>query len=261
MVSRRGLVVSAVVGFGGALGCASGGAIFSGQSQDPRVVATQLTEQESMPADHRLLGVVEASCDREEPAFGELEANESGCRNLAELMCSEELLSQALRERAAEVGGTALVGRRCSSEVDEDGASIRCAAEVAASKGEPTNSALAGAIPVHEEGVPLRSVQEAATIRLVFTALTATPRAPRAAHLVAEQAVMPVQNVVLGDLLARCGDDCSDAALRESLRVAAGRVGASDVVGVRCLHKGEDLVCSARATAPSVDPRVVAAAR
>lgn len=261
MVSRRGLVVSALVGFWGALGCASGGAIFSGQSQDPRVGVTQLTEQESMPAAHRLLGVVEASCDREEPAFGELEANESGCRKLTELMCSEELLSQALRERAVEVGGTVLVGRRCSSEVDEDRASIRCAAEVAASKGEWTNNAVAGAIPVREEVVPLRDVKEAATIQVMFTALLATQRVPRAAHLVAEQAVMPVQNVVLGDLLARCGGECSDVALRESLRVAAGRVGASDVVGVRCLYKGDELVCSARATAPGADPRFVAAAR
>jgi hypothetical protein len=235
--------------------------LFSGQTQEPRVAPTQVMEQESIPADHRLLGVVETRCEREEPPFGELAERESGCRSLAELMCSEESLSRALRERAAEVGGTLLVGRRCSSEVSEDGLSVRCIAEVATAKAERLADRVQVPAPLTDEVVPLRDVREADAIQVMYTALTARPRAPRAAHRVSEQVTMPVQNVVIGDLLARCDDECSAAALRESLRVAAGRVGASDVVGVRCLHKGEDLVCSARATAPSVDPRVTASAR
>jgi hypothetical protein len=109
--------------------------------------------------------------------------------------------------------------------------------------------------------VVLRTASDAGEIEVKFTALTAQTRAPRATHLVAEQQEMPVQNILLGDLWACCEGECNHGELRESLRVAAGRVGASDVVGVRCLHKGEDLVCSARATAPSADPRVTAAAR
>ncbi|HEX2878344.1 MAG TPA: hypothetical protein VHO25_02290, partial [Polyangiaceae bacterium] len=243
------------------LGCGRAGALFSGQTQDPRVAPAQVLEQESMPADHRLLGVVETSCEREEPAFGELEEQESGCRSLAELMCSQESLSRALRERAAEVGGTLLVGRRCSSEASEDGLSVRCIAEVATARDERAAHLAKAPAPVTDQVVPLRDEREADAIQVMYTALTAKPRAPRAPHRVAEQVTMPVQNVAIGDLLARCGDECSAAALRESLRVAAGRVGASDLVGVRCLHKGEDLVCSARATGPSADPRQVAAAR
>jgi hypothetical protein len=249
-----------VLGLLFAAGCGgSGGALYSGQSQDPRVAATQLAERESVPGGYRVLGVVEARCDRQEPAFGELIEHEPACRNLAELMCSTELLSRALRERAAEVGGTVLVGRRCSSEAGEGEIAIRCGAEVAAPKDDQRTIAAGPAVT--DEVVPLRDVREARDIQLMFTPLVTAPRASRSAHLVAERAVMPVQNVVLGDLLARCGDDCTDGALRESLRVAAGRVGASDVVGVRCLNEGDERVCGAQATAPIVDPRRVAAAR
>lgn len=250
-----------VLGLLCAVGCGgSGGALYSGQTQDPRVKAAQLVEREAVPGGYRVLGVVEASCDREEPAFGELTEHEASCRNLAELMCSEQLLSRALRERAAEVGGTVLVGRRCSSEVSEDQVAVRCGGEVAAPR-DDQGSVANGSAPVTDEVVPLRDVREARSIQVMFTPLLTAPRQSRSAHLVAEHAVMPVQNVVLGDMMARCGDDCSDAALRESLRVAAGRIGASDVVGVRCLNKGDERVCSARATAPRVDPRQVAAAR
>jgi hypothetical protein len=260
MASRYRLALSAVLCLS-TLGCGRAGALFSGQTQDPRVAATQVLELESMPADHRLLGVVETSCEREEPAFGELAERESGRRSLAELMCSQASLTRALRERAAEVGGTLLVGRRCSSEASEDGLSVRCIAEVATARDERTVQLAKVPVPQTDQVVPLRDVQEADAIQVMYTALNAKPRAPRAPHLVAEQVTMPVQNVAIGDLLARCGDECSAAALRESLRVAAGRVGASDLVGVRCLHKGEDLVCGAQATAPRVDPRFVAAAR
>jgi hypothetical protein len=101
----------------------------------------------------------------------------------------------------------------------------------------------------------------AGEIRMTFTAATASSRPARPAHLVAEQTVMPVQNVVLGDLVARCAGECSEPAMRESLRSAAGRVGASDLVGVRCLSEDDDLVCSARATGPEADPRLVREAR
>jgi len=259
-MTERCVLLCAFVGAFFLIGCGYQGAVFSGQTRSQRATSQQIDEQPSLPTGYRTLGQVRAECDREEPAFGELEKGETSCRSLGELMCSEELLAGALREKAADVGGTVLVGRQCQSSSSSDETTITCAAEVAAAEDEaaPVTAAKRAAV---SETVPLRSAGEAWEIDVKFTALQNVARATRSSHLVNELAEKPPQNIVLGDLFARCGGDCSNAALRESLRVAAGRVGASDVVGVRCLHKGDDMVCSARATAPIADPRVVAAAR
>jgi len=72
--------------------------------------------------------------------------------------------------------------------------------------------------------------------------------------LVRELAIFPVSHLPLGDLVARCAEGCKTASVRASVRIAAGRIGATDVVGVRCVEKGRGVLCTGTAAAHEVDP-------
>jgi hypothetical protein len=68
-----------------------------------------------------------------------------------------------------------------------------------------------------------------------------------------------VAELRLGDLTARCEQQCSEASLRSALYAGAAHVGASTIVGVQCVQRGEARACSAAATAPRVDPALAEA--
>jgi hypothetical protein len=64
-----------------------------------------------------------------------------------------------------------------------------------------------------------------------------------------------VGRLELGTLRARCKvDDCDADQAREGLRVAAGGLGASDLVGVRCFALDGDVQCVATLAATERDP-------
>ena len=71
-------------------------------------------------------------------------------------------------------------------------------------------------------------------------------RPGRRAAEVAEVAALPVSHRGLGTLTTRCdADECELRELRHALRVAAGGLGASDLVGVRCFGQNDVRECVA----------------
>jgi hypothetical protein len=65
--------------------------------------------------------------------------------------------------------------------------------------------------------------------------------------------VLPPSHQLLGSLATAC-DACSELETRDALRIAAGRLGASDVVGVRCLAWGPGFQCAGSAAVPEHPP-------
>jgi hypothetical protein len=97
-------------------------------------------------------------------------------------------------------------------------------------------------------------------VRLSFDPLAgARPDHALRGDLVDEVARMPAGRVALGTISAHC-QGCSVDTLRAGVRVAAGRLGASDVVGVRCFSGTSTATCRGRAAAfarrPELDARM-----
>ena len=87
-------------------------------------------------------------------------------------------------------------------------------------------------------------------------------RRSRTADDVTEFASFPVGNVELGTLRARCSAGVCDAdEVRQGLRAAAGGLGASGLVGVRCFVLDRVKTCVATLVATERDPETDLAAR
>jgi hypothetical protein len=78
-------------------------------------------------------------------------------------------------------------------------------------------------------------------------------RPARQAADVHELPLLPLSHQALGDLAASCEDGCEERALRYGVLVAAGRLGAPDVVNVRCFHEGAGDACVGTLAAPERD--------
>ncbi len=72
---------------------------------------------------------------------------------------------------------------------------------------------------------------------------------------------MPVSHVRIGDVITECDEDCNRAAVRHGVLVAAGRFGATDVIGVRCAERAGGYFCTGTATSYEIDPDLDPAAR
>jgi hypothetical protein len=167
-----------------------------------------------------------------------------------------------LRERAAEIGAVLVVDGGCYSDgpASESGnIDIHCTGTAWRS-----DRALPASGPAPEPDVARRIdfgySLDAWRVRLKF----APEAGARPAHalrgdLVDDVARMPPGRVTLGTISARC-EDCSLDTLRAGVRVAAGRLGASDVVGVRCFARAAGGGCrgvaAGFAVAPDLDPRM-----
>ncbi|HEX6277496.1 MAG TPA: hypothetical protein VFZ53_30845, partial [Polyangiaceae bacterium] len=79
-------------------------------------------------------------------------------------------------------------------------------------------------------------------------------RAPRRPSDVHEPAALPVSHREIGTLTARCeADACSPFELRQALRIAAGSLGVSDLVAVRCFERHALRECVAGAAQTELD--------
>jgi len=78
-------------------------------------------------------------------------------------------------------------------------------------------------------------------------------RPARASADVRELSLMPLSHVRLGDLTANCEAGCDERALRYGVLIAAGRLGAPDVVGVRCFSAARGNSCVGTLAAPERD--------
>jgi len=253
------LRLAALLAMAPLMGCATRGVIFEGHAE-PRVArARDLLELADMPAGYERVGRLAARCTLVEGERPEPEAR------LVDVDCSEARLVAALREKAADVGGEALIGRRCRSRVSGSGEGsttldISCDTEVARPTGDTLVRRPLVSGVMSEDDAP--RAEEAWHIRVSFAPAPGVPlRPPRRADLVREVPYMPGANLRLGDIVTRCHEGCTRDGARLGLLAAAGRVGASDVVDVTCAAMGNGYVCTGVATAHEVNPELEPKAR
>lgn len=237
---------------------------FQGTREGRRAEPEALLELAARTNELETLGTVHASCTLT-PGFRRLHHEA-----LSDLDCSSERLLFALRESAASAGGEALLGARCSSRpLDSAAADTRefyCAAEVARFR----SGALANPRPLSAprsiaQGRPAPSASDvkridepdaslAFRISLRFEpAVSLFERPPVRSADVHELSRMPLSHIDLGDLSASCKGGCDERALRYGVLIAAGRLGAPDVVGIRCFSSGRGNSCVGTLAAPERD--------
>jgi hypothetical protein len=237
-------------------GCTAAAVQFSGSREPKLAEPAQIASGEHAPEGQRRLGRLDAECSPLPP--GELPAN----ARFSDLDCSAALLRAALREGAADAGGSFLTEPDCRSEERGSGARryvswIGCHAE-----------AWGPADPAHfvppERGIGVDSGRPAAPGAPAFGAVKEVWRVvvdfwpgparsrpvTRTPDAIAELAFPSAGQVSLGDLGARCDGACSSESLRGGLRAAAARMGGSALVGVRCIVADGAPACVASVSAP-----------
>lgn len=218
----------------------------------PSVVAPRpVARSEVVPAGYVSLGRVTAECRQEQTweSFRGVPATH--------LFCERAALERALEEQAVRRGGTVLAALSC-----QQGASGNrwCTATLA----RPGSGVVLPA-PVAPPPAPTDSdalspdVARRIAIDLA-PAVGAFARGARPGAEVQEFASLPVGHVELGLMRARCATDGCDAEqARAGLRAAAGGLGVSSLVGVRCAALEAELTCVATLAAterdPETDPR------
>lgn len=241
-----------------AVGCAAsapGAASFSGREADVRLSPDRVREAPALPREgFEVMGRVAARC-AVRPLTGE--ATEGW---LSEIGCSALLLRQALRERAASVGGELLVGPRCTVG---GGCRIRCEGRVARRlAGSAAPAAKSEELwPVRES--PHFRASDAWEIRVRYVP-SEPNRVARRADLVHEVPELPAGDAVLGNIEARCLSGCELSSVRDAVRAVAARAGAHRAVGVACVAttgEASGWLCTGRASGYAVDPEREPAAR
>jgi hypothetical protein len=261
---------SLLLSFGAALliGCASGAheaVRYSGAEYAASQAPLDLVAVPSLPDGFESFGRVRASCQVYEAGASVEE------RRLVDLDCSAGRLQRALREKAAAVGAELLVRERCgwataSHDTGVHGSSpsagpLICRAQVARVNADRRSSE-----PLNMKQNGAKSPQLAATareaawlddptgeaawsIRVSFVPVNGDEALkPSQARLLPAGAVgeltdLPPSHRPLGTVVSECPRGCTEGEMRASLRVAAGRLGASDVVGPRCVPSGAGWHC------------------
>ncbi len=241
---------------------------YSGAQHEPRATPAEVVSMATLPSGYEVFGQLEAACD----AWSEGSPVEA--QWLVDLDCTERRLRGALREKAAAVGGALLVRERCGSgqrphsddAARRTGGRLVCRARVARPDGsERAQRPLTGE-PSAPPAVQLAAgPSEAASlddptgtaawkIRVSYTGRNPAPMAPAApvpASAVHEWPELPASHQAVGTVLTSCEGGCTLDAMRASVRVVAGRLGAGDVAGVRCVPRGEGWSCVGRVLAAS----------
>ncbi|HEX3777557.1 MAG TPA: hypothetical protein VHV51_23970 [Polyangiaceae bacterium] len=255
-----------VVAVSSLFGCAGrfDPAHFEGKREERRVEPEAIVDLAARSREVEVLGTTQVSCTLA-PGFRRLDDE-----LLSNVDCSGERLDFVLRESAASAGGEALIGEHCYTRRVERASRetyrVYCSAEV----GRFAGGALASRRPLSvprslPAGLPAPSSSEVRRIdepdaSLAFRiALDFEPsvktfaRRARRGDEVSELATMPLFDCALGDLRARCEDGCDERALRRSVLVAAGRLGAPDVIAVRCFRDESGDSCVGTLAAPELE--------
>lgn len=237
---------------------------YTGASQRRVLDPARLESGDQAPPGQHRLGRLSARCTLAD-AHGGLD----GVR-LSDVACSTAFLQAALRERAARAGGTFLVDLRCDPARAElaPGGAARCSADVWGPREPARVAASREPSPVNVDprgpAAPLApafgSVEEAWRVSVDYwPAPRQTQRAPIGPDQVGEIDFPRVGFTRLGDVRARADESCSLDTLRGALRAAAARLGATSVVGVRCVAEGDTRSCVASVAAPEVNEPIAEA--
>lgn len=224
-------------------GCAStrSSALFSGKAAPQITSPGAVRVSPLLPVDHALIGEVRSECTLTE---GRDHIDDEW---LSDVDCTELRLYDALRNAAAWSGGALLVGPSCHARRRSGKrVVVGCEARVA----RPTSGKPSGTAPP-EEGAELAlrlddpSGVQAWRMRASFEPRgIPAARAPRRADAVLEVTRAPLAAESLGTVRVACvSAPCAIEGVRAGVRVAAGRLGASHVVGVHCVDVPDEPWC------------------
>jgi hypothetical protein len=216
-----------------------------------RVAPERVQQAEALPAGYVAIGRVVASCS----SLGGFQPTDG--EPLASFDCGRARLERMLAEQAGDAGGDLLVATSCG----RDGSVLRCSATAARPEERRVRNEAPDADPGPVPGARAigRWDEPRASASLVIRvdfepSVERFERRGRAAADIAEVAHLPVSHRELGTLTTRCDEDeCNLRELRHGLRVAAGGLGASDLVGVRCFGRNEVRECVANVAAAEFD--------
>jgi hypothetical protein len=241
--------------------CAPSGVSYSGDSQRKLLDPARLGSGDEAPPGQRRLGHLSAGC-----RLADIRAGADGV-TLSDVGCSTALLQAALRERAANAGGTFLVDLRCDPGHAPlaPGGHAQCSADVWGPREPGRYPSAPSPVPVNVDprgpAAPLApafgAVSEAWRVLVDYwPAPGQKARAPVAPERVSEIDFPRVGFVRLGDVRARADASCSKDTLRGAVRAAAARVGATSIVDVRCVAGEDAQLCIASLAALELDAPV-----
>ncbi len=244
---------------------------YAGEEHAAQVAASALQSVERVPLGYEVFGRLETSCTVWRPGTPVRD------RWLSDLDCSTHRLWDVLRDKAASVGAEVLVRSRCGrssppqrgnggqaasgrlvcrAQVARPGESTRAQGALGARSKPPSSGLAASASEAARLDDP--TADAAWRIRVSYRPIdtddAGIERAPLSPSAVREVSDLPASHRELGTLVTDCDAGCSEAAMRASVRVAAGRLGASDVVGVRCLPQSPGWHCVGTLAKPMAAP-------
>lgn len=224
-----------LVGLLVAVGCAA--------SPAPRPPGSAVEFGEALPFGYDSLGRVHAECREVEPGHALADVP------VANLACRRTELERSLMAQANARGGSLLAHERCRRA----SAHLSCTALVARPAKGVEPPLPSDAFAADDDALP------ALVAGHIF--IDMEPHGPhvergvRAASAVTEFVALPVGHVELGVVRAHCDQQaCDDGQARAGLRLAAGGLGASDLVGVRCFSWGGERACVATLAVSERDP-------
>jgi hypothetical protein len=219
-----------------------------GGSVPLRTTPPMVEWSEAVPAGYEALGTVRADCGHR-PTGGALHGAPT-----INLVCGRAVLERELSEQAQSRGGTVLAAERCHGRSSGKLACAAVAARPAASAAPARRSDGSAA----DEALPATVAR-----RILIDVEPNGPRNQRRSRggsEVGEFPLLPVGHVERGVMRAHCQQgECDTEQARAGLRAAAGSLGVSDLIAVRCFaFEGEQTCVATLAESerdPETDPR------
>jgi hypothetical protein len=221
----------------------------------PPVPPERIGRSDAMPFGYEAVENLVASCRSLE------RSRDLNAEPLENFDCRRARLERVLAELASDAGAEMLVRTRCG----RDGRVLRCTATAARADSRRARAEARrelrefdpgpapGPLAVEHWDEPRAGAAEDIEIDAELSGRYA-PRAARRASDVHEPAAVPVSHREVGTLTARCeAEECSSRELRQALRIAAGALGVSDLVAVRCFERQALRECVASAALSEID--------
>ena len=209
---------------------------YGGSTQQPRVSTDAIAIYEVQPDGLDVLGQASVECERQprsEPIRDE---------RWVDVVCSRFILEQALKARAAEVGGTGMVPEECQVVVEEDGAAQgTCSALIVSEAGASVSNARPRYASRHNDEPLLAHIDITPTI-------PSGTLAPLSIDWAQEIPIRRPGQTKVASVVARC-ETCSLVGMEKAIRSVAPVLGAPFVASLHCTSTTEGWLCMGDAVA------------